>query len=91
MTKTQFAVVAMLLVGILGFVAFPNFIQPQPLEVTPSRSNPPKWEYKIDSYPDESVVSTLNELGASGWEVIEARRATGGGTASYEFILRRAK
>jgi hypothetical protein len=100
MSKTQFSVVVVLLVGILGFVAFPSFVQlaphevvaAKPVEIVPSKSEPAKWEYKIDSYGDESVVTTLNELGSDGWEVISARRATGyGGSASYEFILRRAK
>ncbi len=91
MSKAQFGVVVALLVGILGFVALPNLVEKKPLEVVPPKTNPVEWEYKIDSFSDETVVATLNELGAAGWEIVEARRAMGGSIASYEFILRRAK
>ena len=55
----------------------------------------PKWEYVIASPPDEDLQAKLQALGAAGWEIVSARRATssdsGGGrpSASYEMILKR--
>jgi hypothetical protein len=55
---------------------------------------PTRWQYTIESPPDEALVARLVELGASGWELIFARRATGAEAegvrkVSYELILRR--
>jgi hypothetical protein len=36
----------------------------------------PRWEYQIVSPPDEELASSLKSLGAAGWEIIAARRAT---------------
>src|SRR5688572_5526681 len=51
------------------------------------------WEYTIDSPPDEQLPGRLKTLGANGWEIVSARRATskvGDETvASYEMILKR--
>lgn len=54
----------------------------------------PKWEYRIASPSDEDLQAQLRALGADGWEIVSARRATssdGGGrtAASYEMILKR--
>lgn len=48
-----------------------------------------KWEYRILSPSDQTLIPTLNEIGAEGWEVVEARRAMTDGTASYEIIMKR--
>src|SRR5262245_48161002 len=52
-----------------------------------------KWEYHIASAPDPLVEDMMNKLGAEGWEVISARRATANVgsnvTGQYEIIFRR--
>ena len=50
-----------------------------------------KWEYKIEAPSDALFTIEMNILGKEGWEMISAKRATssGGGSASYEVILRR--
>ena len=50
-----------------------------------------RWEYTIIAPDDVTLAMQLNRLGALGWEVVAARRATsaGGYTASYELILKR--
>ncbi len=51
------------------------------------------WEYAIEAPRDEDLSERLKTLGASGWEIVSARRATsqvGPETvAAYEMILRR--
>jgi hypothetical protein len=51
------------------------------------------WEYLIDGTEDEKLQSRLQALGAAGWELVFARRATTerGGTTTgiYEMIFRR--
>jgi len=49
----------------------------------------PKYSYRIDSPSDTSFDSFMETLGAEGWEVVSARRALDGGTASYEIISRK--
>lgn len=53
----------------------------------------PKWEYRVVAPGDALLIEELNELGASGWEVVSSRRATSqaGGSASYELILKRER
>ena len=66
-----------------------------PMTLACGASTPPKWEYTIVAPSDEELAARLKVLGAEGWEIIAARRATnadpGGGrpTASYEMILKR--
>ncbi len=50
----------------------------------------PKWEYKVESVPDTSFATTMNKLGAEGWEVVFARRARNSlDEFSYEMIFKR--
>jgi len=53
----------------------------------------PRWEYTIASPADEELAQRLKAMGAAGWEIVSARRATsseGGHTsASYEMIFKR--
>jgi hypothetical protein len=54
-----------------------------------------EWEYSVVSVPDNSFTEKMNEIGAQGWEVVFARRASDGRellpTFSYEIILKRPK
>lgn len=50
-----------------------------------------RWEYTIEAPYDSSLETSLERLGNEGWELVSARRATGGVSASYEMIFRRAK
>jgi hypothetical protein len=54
---------------------------------------PQHWEYAIDAPPDDQLARRLQALGAGGWEIVSARRATsrveGESKAAYEMILRR--
>lgn len=61
------------------------------IPIATNRSSPQaKWEYKISSPIDSSLDRELKELGADGWELVTARRATSDyGTASYEMIFKR--
>jgi predicted Zn finger-like uncharacterized protein len=54
----------------------------------------PTWEYLIVAPRDNSFVEEMDRLGSMGWEVVSARRASGGElkpTYSYEVILKRRK
>lgn len=52
-----------------------------------------RWEYLIFAPKDAELDYELNKLGASGWEIVSARRATSatGNRASYELIMKRQK
>lgn len=56
-------------------------------------AKPTIWEYQVTSAGDLSFDSTMQRLGAEGWEVASARRAVSGeGSSSkgiYELILKR--
>ena len=61
-----------------------------------SALRPTRWEYRVEAPADDVLLQELNQLGASGWEVITARRATGedflgSRYASYEMIMRRRR
>lgn len=55
----------------------------------------PAYEYTIISIPDESLESGVNLMGAKGWDMVTARRATSGSgyesKAAYEMIFKRQK
>jgi hypothetical protein len=56
--------------------------------------SPPQWEYAIEAPADEELSQRLRFLGAAGWEIVTARRATsqsksGESKAAYEMILKR--
>ena len=56
---------------------------------------PQKWEYRIVAIPDLLFNTKINALGADGWELVFARRASDGDTTSptmsYEVIFKRPK
>jgi hypothetical protein len=50
----------------------------------------PKWEYRCESVSDSYFESGMNRLGAEGWEMVAARRASGSDDEmSYEMIFKR--
>lgn len=73
----------LLTTGIAGIFAFK----------TSEAVSEPRWEYMIVSVPDSMFNEQLNKLGASGWEMVFARRASDGNaphpTMSYEMIFKR--
>jgi len=77
-------IIILLLVGL----GFPLMVLLKP-EVKPVD----KWEYRIESPTDETLAHTINELGAQGWELVFARRATSGGeyfpSVHYEMIFKK--
>lgn len=71
-----------LLIALMGFQIWEN-----------RQSKSVKWAYVIGSEPDENLYESINKAGASGWELIFARRVTnefsGTAAARYEMIFRR--
>lgn len=55
----------------------------------------PKWEYLIRSIDDATFDKDMDTLGAHGWEMVFARRASDGVTYAptfkYEVICKREK
>ena len=53
----------------------------------------PQWEYTIESPDDLFIEDELERLGAQGWELVFARRATSDITdgVSYEMIFKRRR
>lgn len=58
----------------------------------------PNWEYTVHSSADTSLITSLNRMGAEGWEVVSARRANCGGSLTdgegepcYELIMKRQR
>ena len=50
---------------------------------------PPKWEYMIAAPSDSQLETKMCDMGADGWELVSARRATGEHSAAYEMIFKR--
>ena len=84
-SQIQAVIIILLLAGIL--VA--PFLHTVPI------SPPPAWEYRIETIRDVGFTRQMNEIGAEGWEVVFARRASDGSeyhpTFSYEVIFKRPK
>jgi len=82
------AAVGVAAVGILGvlvgIVGVAGLFRGSP---TPSQ----KWEYVCLAIPDSSFDQNMTDLGAVGWELVSARRASsvGGTYWEYEVILKR--
>lgn len=53
----------------------------------------PHWEYTIESPSDLQIEEELDRLGAEGWELVAARRATSSisDNVSYEMIFKRRR
>lgn len=50
-----------------------------------------RWAYAITSPADDDLKAKLTEIGAAGWELVAARRATSeySSSPSYEMIFKR--
>lgn len=85
MKKPHLTVVAVLL-GLLLIATLFQIASPYLLP-------PVRWEYKVETIPDESFSFTMDAFGRNGWEAVSARRAssgTGENTVfSYEIIFKR--
>ena len=52
----------------------------------------PRWEYEVFSIDDGEWGTKAQDLGASGWEIVTARRASDSdGTVAYECIAKRRR
>lgn len=45
-----------------------------------------QWEYRVVTPDDAELKKEMNELGREGWELVAARRTSGG---SYEMVFKR--
>jgi hypothetical protein len=45
-----------------------------------------RWEYSVVSLADTELKKEMNEMGREGWELVTARRTSGG---SYEMVFKR--
>ena len=82
---SQDSLIMVTLIGILGILLTNTLIG--------SKLGKVAWEYQIESVPDLSFDTTMNELGKEGWELVFARRASNPTTDdfSYECIFKRKK
>lgn len=76
--KTLLALATLCLAAIVGLSALQEFQHPAEA-----------WSYVVLAPKDDNLISELNKAGAAGWEVVSARRATSGESATYEMIMKR--
>ena len=80
-TKPYLIGISVLLVIVallLGYIAF--------------KPTPHRWQYKIEGIEDQQFSQKMQTLGAEGWELVFARRASSGEespTFVYEVIFKR--
>jgi hypothetical protein len=76
--------IALLLVLVLVFLGGQMFL---------NRALPEQWQYTIASPKDEELKTVIDKLGAGGWELVFARRASDGDRLnpkmSYEMIFKK--
>jgi len=56
------------------------------------RAVPETWQYTIAVPKDTELITVVNRMGADGWELVSARRASDGSTPpnmSYEMIFKK--
>ena len=93
MSKVQFGVLALLLAVIATMVALPVLMPKDP----PPPEPPAKvqvFDYKIVGVHDLDFDKEMAALGADGWDLVFARRATSGGsfdTPMYECIFKHVR
>lgn len=82
---------------LLTFVLMGCATKESSAQIPPTASvQAPRWDYMIQSVPDLSFDTVMNELGGAGWELVFARRASNGGSGafmvmSYECIFKRPR
>jgi hypothetical protein len=87
MGKTQFGVVAAMLVVLVGITAYGVFRPAVAVATTKTT-----WEYTIVAVPDAEFDESMKALGLEGWELVFARRASGPGEKMlYEAIFKRVQ
>ena len=85
MTKAQCVTLTVLLAVLVALNALPLF-KAGPIGAKPA------FEYRVEGVPDIGFDEKMAVLGADGWELVFARRASDGrDTMLYEVILKRAK
>lgn len=80
MSKLQFGIVCVLLLGVIAGDVGPRLI-----------ASEPTYEYKVIGFPDEDLSVKINGLGYAGWDLVSARRALDNGKGAYEMIFRRLR
>ena len=85
MGKTQFGIMASILVVLVGITAYGVFRPAVAVATTKTT-----WEYKIVGVPDVEFDQAMKTLGSDGWELVFARRASGPDEKMlYEAIFKR--
>lgn len=63
------------------------------LKIWMERTLPEQWQYTIAAPKDEDLQTEIDKMGADGWELVFARRASGGDQSnpkmSYEMIFKK--
>lgn len=91
MSKIQFGVLATLL-GLLIVLQAAPMVMPKDAPPPPKaekKSDLPRYEYRIDGFPDSVFTERLGAAGAEGWDLASARRAVSDREGIYEVILKR--
>jgi Domain of unknown function (DUF4177) len=79
-TKAQGTYIIILLLAALGMPVF-GILRPVQ-----------QWEYRIEAPSDTVFLSTIDQYGSEGWELVTVRRASdSNGNMSYECIFKRPK
>ena len=82
--SARLSAIALLLVLILLVLGGQMFL---------NRALPEQWQYTIAAPKDEELKTALDKLGAAGWELVSARRASDGDSRnpkmSYEMIFKK--
>ena len=79
--RTLLSIAVLMLAVIAGLLAFEIF-----------HRQSEQWSYTIIAPSDSDFIEELNKLGASGWEIVSARRASlvpSIDIMSYEVIMKR--
>lgn len=87
-SKSQVTIIVILLALFLALFSYNTFAPRPPKPAT-------QWEYRIQAIPDEHFEDSINKLGAQGWDLVFARRASNvegdAATFSYEVIFKRLR
>ena len=82
--SARLSVIVLLLVLILLVLSGQMFL---------NRALPEQWQYAVAAPKDEELKAVTDKLGADGWELVFARRASDGAstnpTMSYEMIFKK--